>query len=495
MQSIAWRALVLGALTLPVFAGDPPAADDAATKATADGTEAAADATKPTADDAKAKTDAPLTLEERVAALEKRKKFFDPAARAADEFVDTADADSGVFQTAARRIRLKADVRIRGEFHDHIYKPTDPNGQNSVDFYHMRTRLRFDIDVTDKTFIVIELQDVRFAGEPQSTIGVIDRFDLKRGNIVFQDLFKETTDLQIGRYFMHYGDDRLIGHLEWFDQGRTYDGFRIHYQKDNQTKREGKWVDMFFALVRETLLEQEDQTLWGLYGGVGKLELYGLLFNENRATMGEVRTSGSTFTTFGARYKAKRGPWDYTAEASAQLGHVNGDDLEAWAGAITIGHVLEGVKRKPRLFITVAFATGDKDPNDGKQDAFQTLFPTNHIHYGYADLVGWSNILNLHIGVQHKISSQWGATLQYHHFRLDQESGAWVNAGGATVRRGTPGLSSHLGDEIDFTLKWQRNRMHTVSLGVAFFIPGDFIKETGESPDATFFYLQTRVHF
>ena len=60
---------------------------------------------------------------------------------------------------------------------------------------------------------------------------------------------------------------------------------------------------------------------------------------------------------------------------------------------------------------------------------------------------------------------------------------------------GTPGVSSHLGDEIDFTLKWQRNRMHTVSLGVAFFIPGDFIKETGESPDATFFYLQTRVHF
>ena len=115
--------------------------------------------------------------------------------------------------------------------------------------------------------------------------------------------------------------------------------------------------------------------------------------------MGETSMDDTLFVTLGLRVHRKTGPWDYTVEVAFQTGDVKGDSLAAFAFAAVLGHTFADVKWKPRAAIEVAYASGDSNPADGDNDAFQTLFPTNHLHYGYADLVGWSNIINLRVRI------------------------------------------------------------------------------------------------
>ncbi|NJN14562.1 MAG: alginate export family protein [Planctomycetes bacterium] len=226
---------------------------------------------------------------------------------------------------------------------------------------------------------------------------------------------------------MHYGDQRVIGHLEWFDQGRSYDGIRAHYAPEKW------WLDLFAVRVRETTppVMDDDQWFAGLYAGCDWAEAYALLFADDMAMAGETTTDDTRFLTLGLRVHRKRGNWDYSAEFTFQTGEVKGDDLSAFGFAAVGGYTFADADWTPRVGIEVDFATGDEDPTDGDQGTLQTLFPTNHLHYGYADLLGWANLLDLSLHLSAKPSETVTITLDFHHFRRVEERGGWFNAGGA----------------------------------------------------------------
>ena len=80
-----------------------------------------------------------------------------------------------------------------------------------------------------------------------------------------------------------------------------------------------------------------------------------------------------------------------SAEAAFQFGHRGPDDHEANAFALAAGYVFD-VRYRPALRFEWDRATGDGDPEDARSREFNNLFPTNHAHYGYADLLGWRNM-------------------------------------------------------------------------------------------------------
>ncbi len=143
----------------------------------------------------------------------------------------------------------------------------------------------------------------------------------------------------------------------------------------------------------------------------------------------------------------------------------------------------------------MAWASGDQNPADGDVQQLQTLFPTNHLHYGYADFVGWSNILDIRVRFTFKPSENTTVSVDYHHFRRPEDQGAWVNAGGGVVRPGAAGVSSHLGDEIDITFTIKSGKTVTFQIGYSIFIPGSFVSQTGADPTAHFGYVQIHVKF
>ena len=321
---------------------------------------------------------------------------------------------------AEPEVKLSGQIRVREELRAGLFSPADPTGEVNTDLTRLRSRLRTDVTINPNVGVVIEFQDVRLLGSEGSTVADTEGVDLKRGYLSITPEQSNTT-VKIGRWVMAYGDQRLIGHLEWFDQGRSYDGVHVSF------KPEKIFVDAFAVRMRETLDAKDDLHFGGVYGGVHldnttDLELYALGLRDSMAP-------NSTFGTFGLRFATTRGPMDASVEAALQVGTKNDQDLLAFAAAAKAGYTVPE-SSSLRFGGEIAFASGDDDPADADNGTFQTLFPTNHLHYGYADLAAWQNILALRAQLSVVPIPRTTVSLNYHHLRLADPAGGWFNAGG-----------------------------------------------------------------
>jgi len=391
---------------------------------------------------------------------------------------------------------VSGQVRVRTEYDRHLYSPADPDGDRRFDFTHMRTRVRFDASVEDWIDAVVELQDVRTFGEEGSTTADTEGVDLKRGFLRLEEIAGEPVSVDLGRFVLAYGDQRLIGDLEWVDQGRSYDGVRVSYASGDH------YADLFGTRIRDDAFGLADeQDLLGVYGGVHDVvdglgvEGYALLFRDQADLAGETGVGDTRFLTLGSRLAGATGAFDYTGEVALQTGEVRDDDLSAWAFAVVGGYTFRDTSWQPRLLLEVDYASGNDSPGDGDNETFQTLFPTNHKHYGYADLLGWSNLFDIRSGVSVKPAKRLAISFDWHHFRLADPDGGWINAAGQTIRPGASGASRDLGDELDLLVRYGVTDTFSLLAGWSHFFAGEFVDDTGRDRDADFLYLQALLKF
>jgi hypothetical protein len=427
-------------------------------------------------------------LERRLQQLEQKQRDSE-----VEHYLDgSADSESAQGEDKltpkSQRLRFSGQLRVRGEVHDHLYSD-QPDGEDSFYLTRMRTRVRMDFDVVENILVVVELQDTRLFGEGGSTSSTLDNTDLRRAFMDFKDVFGSETDLRVGRMVLKYGQERMIGALEWVDQGRTYDGARAQYRPEKW------WLDGFAVTVRETGAVNDDQHLFGVYGGVDWIEGYALVVNDRLNAAGETGGGTTLFVTLGVRLHGKARGFHYSFEVPIQLGEFNGDDLNAWAFVLNGGYIFEDAGLRPNIHAELAFASGDNNPTDGKQRGFRHLYPTNHGPYGRADQVGLSNIIDIMVGVELTLSDKWRMNFDYHHFRRPTDTGEWIGATGAVIRTGAAGSGKHLADEIDIMFTWLHSDAFKVDMGWAIFLPGTFIEDTGQSPTAHFLYLSGMVIF
>ena len=397
-------------------------------------------------------------------------------------------------------LKISGELRFREEYWKNRY----PMATEDLDFTRMRTRLRFDLDIRENLGAIVEFQDVRIMGSEGNVAADTEGVDIKRSEILVRNLFGKPLDLEFGRHVLAYGDQRLIGHLEWFDQGRTYDGFRLSYKP-------GDWYADFIGVRgNDTAVgDMNDQDLFGVYGGMndlfpgGGLEAYLLLFrDQTRMPFVPLNMTERRFLTMGFRAFGKQDGLDASLEIAQQVGEDGVCHLNATAFAAVAGFTLEDVKCKPRIGVEVDFASGDRNPNDTDSETFQTLFPTNHLHYGYADLMGWSNMWDFKAGVKAHPWKNITVGLDWHHLLLDSTDDAWYNAGGGVMRAGVGHESRHLGEEIDLTVGWKPNENFSLATGFCHFMPGGFVDDSSRAPlmmgsngDLDFVFVQARVVF
>jgi hypothetical protein len=186
---------------------------------------------------------------------------------------------------------------------------------------------------------------------------------------------------------------------------------------------------------------------------------------------------------------------EYTGELAFQAGNANNERLSASAFALTARYTVEETEWKPGVRAELAFAQGDSNPGDGRLKTFQTVFPTNHMHYGYADLVGWNNIWDLVAGVYAKPTDQLRFLMDFHYFQLHHPEGGWFNAAGQQLRNGDPNASDRLGTELDLIAQWHPETAFTLQGGWGRFFPGSFVRDTGSAKVADFLYIQAQLRF
>jgi hypothetical protein len=406
--------------------------------------------------------------------------------------------------------------RARWEIKDNVFDFNDAvDTINDDNWLLNRFRLGLTVRPADWISFYAQGQDSRewFSQRPdipgQFGAEGTDAFDLRQGYVELADPSRSPWGLRLGRQTLAFGDQRLVGPLEWTNLARSFDAVRLTYKRDDWS------VDAFASSVvnaergefnQSSLGNDEatdrDQVFSGLYfstTGLGfqTTDLYALELHE------DVAAGNTDFVTLGTRWKStagRFGPWDYDAEFAFQAGEVAGRDLTAFASHLGGGFtVADGLLKGSRFGLEYNYATGDRNPDDGDAETFQNLFPTNHIYYGFIDAFSWQNM--------HDVALTWKAApcknvttrLDFHAFWLAETTDAWYRANGVTTVRplnaAAESASRFAGVELDMVVTWQATKHIALEAGYSRFFAGDYLADTGASDDANFGYIQTTLSF
>ena len=420
------------------------------------------------------------------------------------------------------RIEFGGEIRLRPEVTDN-----DPNrsivGVDS--FVRQRVRLRARASLTDNLSGFAEIQDSRLWGNEFSTTGSIANLDLHQAYIQADRFLAPGLSLRIGRQELSYGSERLVGASDWDNVGRSFDALKAVFARKSWSIDffASRVVDAhgfaFIVVPRQGTLgldEDEDpyflsppphQEFYGAYLKLlndnphHKLEAYAFLLRDNFASLGENRsradaTSTSIYTMGGRQESRFEGGFYFNGEAAFQTGHLGPDDHLAVGLSGRVGKYFKAASA-PHFGFEYAFATGDSNSRDGDSREFIDLFPTNHTHHGFMDLLGWRNLHDYRLNFGLNPANKLSFDADYHKFLLHQAGGRWSNAAGGTLGFDPNGVSSkQLGQEIDLTVRFPYREHLKFMAGYSVFLPGRFAKLTRQTSDISHFsYIQTLISF
>lgn len=409
--------------------------------------------------------------------------------------------DRGVGKDLPDWVSLSGEFRVRYEGRRNLgYRQGSDDGYGLI-------RTRLDLGITPASWLKFGFQgqDASAPGirDGLPNIGTFrDGFDLRQA---YAQIGREKSPvtLTVGRQVLAYGDQRLIGALNWTNTSRAFDAVKIQFQGD------GARVDVFSAQVVQNDPEvrinrsMEGNNLHGVYGAFenvipgSTLEPY-LLLRSAASVVNELNQRGELNRyTLGLRAWAKGlGPWDYNLALARQWGDMAGAVIDAWGYYVELGYSMDA-ESSPRLYVHYNFGSGDEDGGDGRVGGFVNLYPTAHFHYGHNDLVGWRNLRNIRLGAQFKPHRKFGLQFDFHSFWLATGNDALYNVSGVLSVAPPPGGAANLkiGNELDAIFTVPVSKAVNLSGGIGYMFPGPFLKANTPGAGNTFTYLVAAYKF
>jgi hypothetical protein len=350
----------------------------------------------------------------------------------------------------------------------------------------------------------VQAQDARVEGRNAVVTGAPfrDQLDLRLAHLDVGAFERSRIAVRAGRQELTFGEQRLVGHGNWLNTARSFDGVRGVFRHKKLR------IDAFAASVVAIQMDEVNHSGGGnfLYGADaplavlpsgGVLEPYVFVrTTENLPT--ETGASGDlTSSTAGVRIGGKLSPViDYNVEAAIQRGSLGSDTVAAWAGHAVMGRTVAVKSKTYRLFGEYNFASGDETPGDGARGTFDQLYPTAHDKYGLADQVGWKNIHQLRTGIEARPHTRLAIAGSYHSFWLASATDALYSAAGTVLARIPAGAPDrHVGQELDIQATYTPSARIQLHGGYAHIFPGAFLKAAtpGESFSGPYVMVTTML--
>jgi len=323
--------------------------------------------------------------------------------------------------------------------------------------FEQRARLSVRASAFDRVGLLIELQDVRVWGSEPSTTTLVADAALHQG---FVDV-KATSflDLRVGRQELSYGEERLVGALDWAQTARAFDGIFARL-----TASPSVTIDAFGMLLRPKAaliadsggarFQTSGSYFTGLYArgrwaGIGA-DLYALGLLEDPSTAASGFLPNNNTLTIGARALTTVSHLALVGEGAFQTGTAAHATVLAGAFAGKATWVFP-VAASPYVMAEVSGASGDGNSSDSTNSTFNQLFPTGHTHLGYMDFVGWQNVVAVRgsIGLRPGKVHVW---LDVHHFSAWSPKDAWYAANGSVFIAADPlRTNANRGTELDLS--------------------------------------------
>jgi hypothetical protein len=402
-------------------------------------------------------------------------------------------------------ISIGGTYRLRGEIDDEFNVKKYGTGARD-DFLLSRLRLEIDLKATQKMTIHAQIQDAEVLGSSFSDS------DFKGGNNPFHDPFDinqlyieywpvEQLGIKAGRQSISFGDRRIFGPGDWGNTGRyAWDAVRVLYKSDSI---DGNVITGRYIIHDPDVWPNEQIngiTAFSTYNTIKKLPFqldlfYVLKYDDRGITKGEKATGNLSSHYAGFRIDGKSGQWNYDTTIVKEFGKWATDTIDAYGVVFTLGYTVD-TKWKPHFILQYVIGSGDKDPNDGKHGTFDGVFGgADTVLYGWMNLFFWQNLREHRLDVVLTPGETITLRGEYHYFTLDKAKDGWYSPGAVQRRDKTGSSGRELGHEVDLTAKMKLSDYLEILFGYSFFIPGEFVKNTGPSPTAQWGFLQTMVFF
>jgi len=362
--------------------------------------------------------------------------------------------------TYAQELDANLQFRPRYEYRNGFKSPMS-NGDDATSFVSQRSRLNFNFK-QEKLKAKLTLQNIRTWGDA-STTATAD----KNGVAVFEAWaqydFSPNWSARFGRQVISYDNQRILGEIDWIQQGQSHDAALFSFHPKNHQ------LDLGFAMNAnaENLVAPKTpyttnyksmQYAW-YHTQFGKISSSFLLLNtgyEFEKSVGNLEVDYKQ--TFGTYLVFKDKKWDSNLGLYGQTGKSFNNNVSAWYAGANLGYALTDAFKAS---LGYEFLSGKDQGNTSLNvKSFSPIFGTNHAFNGFMDYFYVGNHQNS-VGLQDaylKLNyslKKWQFTLTPHVF----------NAPNTVLNASNEKMDSYLGTEIDFTLGYAVQKDIMVSAG------------------------------
>jgi len=299
----------------------------------------------------------------------------------------------GLVGTGAMAQEFNSDIQIRPRYEytngfGTLLTPTTSH----TSFVGQRTRLNLNYK-DEKLAVKVALQNVRTWGNVvTSAPTTVNNTTDKNGVTLYEGWaqynFTDKWSTKVGRQLISYDNQRIIGGLDWSNQGRSFDAALIKY------KGAKSQLDLGFALNADNEAKvapttpfatdfKDMQYAW-YHTSIKKLGVSLLALNVGKEYLKAPSViENNYFQTFGtyANYLGKKLSLDFSLYG--QTGKVGTSEVSAWETAANLGYAFT-----PKFKATLGyeFLSGkDQNSTSTMTKSFSPVFGTNHAFNGFMD--------------------------------------------------------------------------------------------------------------
>lgn len=374
----------------------------------------------------------------------------------------------------ASEMKISGSARVRSEFrrNDDFASPV---GDTKASI-GSRFRLGFSFEPREDLGVFIQPQFSKTWGlvdaAGAATSGAANDTELDAHQAYIRVTPWENVDFTIGRQELTYGDELVIGKLDWSNVGRSFDAVRARFGRGSG------WADVFGAKLTESNAAAGgvgDKDLVGVYSSwdlgewAREADLYVLYMSD------ETGVADPNLAAGGLRLKSKPSDFDYRAEITVEDGIEYQGDFE-W------GYEFSS-ERKLRLAVEYFRASAD----------YNQLFPTAHKWLGIADFFSRRNISGFRLGGSADLGGGFGLLADGHYsLRTDTARPAFRYSG---APYGSAGTAAPIASELDLILSYKANDNLGLALGGSVVLPGIYLKDNHGPDSGAFLYAQMLATF
>jgi len=355
--------------------------------------------------------------------------------------------------TGAFAQELDANLQLRPRYeYRNGFKELMKDGSLPTSFVSQRSRLNFNYK-QDKLKAKLTFQNIRVWGDVATTT-TSDKNGVALFEAWAQYDFNAKWSAKLGRQVLSYDNQRIMGEIDWAQQGQSHDAALITFKPTNHQ------LDLGFAVNSDSEKLYRDvntasykhmQYAW-YHTSFSNLNM-SLLFLNVGFQYKEVPTNNlevDNMQTFGTYLSYKKNKFDSNLSVYGQTGEgklvTENTSINALYGGLNLSYAITD---KFKAGLGYEYLSGkDQDDTDSKIKSFNPIFGTNHAFNGFMDYFYVGNYKNT-VGLQDLFakftytSSKWQFNVMPHAFMTAADV---IDPTDVTKK-----MDSYLGTEIDLT--------------------------------------------